>query len=57
MGIFTDNGWITDDDPRYKEGISIMIPFSLNEKPEKDPNNSEKNVTQNEKPILHNRKE
>ena len=41
MDIFTDNGWITDDDPRYKEGISIMISLSLNEKPEKDPNNSE----------------
>ena len=57
MGSVTYNGWIPDDDPRYKEGISIMIPFSLNEKPEKEPNNSAKNVTQNEKPILHNRKE
>ena len=54
MDIFTDNGWITDDDPRYKEGISIMISLSLNEKPEKDPKDSEKYVPQNEKPLLHN---
>ena len=46
----TYNGSIQDDDPRYKEGISIMIPFSLNEKPENDPNNSAINVTQNEMP-------
>ena len=57
MGIFTDNGWITDDDPRYKEGISITISLSLNEKPEKDPKDSEKYVPQNEKPLLHNIKE
>ncbi len=30
MGSVKDNGWIPDDAPRYKEGISIMIPFSLN---------------------------
>ena len=57
MANYKYNGMIPDDDPRYKEGISIMIPFSLNEKPEKDPKDSEKYVPQNEKPLLHNIKE
>jgi len=41
MGSFTNNGLIPEDDPRYEEGISIMIPLGINRKPGKDPENSD----------------
>jgi hypothetical protein len=35
MASFKYNGMIPDDDPRYHEGITIMIGLGLNEKPKK----------------------
>ena len=35
MASFKFKGMILDDDPRYKGGISIIIPFGLNEKSKK----------------------
>ena len=32
MASFKFNGMIPDDDPRYQEGITIMIGLGLNEK-------------------------
>ena len=32
MASFKYNGMIPDDDPRYQEGITIMIGLGLNEK-------------------------
>ena len=36
MGSVTYNGPIPEDDPRYKEGITIMIHLGINRKPKKD---------------------
>ena len=35
MASFKFKGMIPDDDPRYQEGITIMIGLGLNEKPKK----------------------
>ena len=36
------NGMIPDDDPRYQEGITILIGLGLNEKPKKNQKNKKK---------------
>ena len=36
MGNVTYNGSISKDDPRYKEGITILIPLGIKEISEKD---------------------
>ena len=35
MASYKFKGMIPDGDPRYKEGISIIISLGLNEKPKK----------------------
>jgi len=35
MASFKFNGMIPDDDPRYQEGITILIGLGLNEKSKK----------------------
>ena len=35
MGSVTYNGPIPEDDPRYKEGITILIPLGIKENSEK----------------------
>jgi len=43
MASFKFNGMIPDDDPRYQEGITIMIGLGLNEKSkQKSKENKEK---------------
>ena len=32
MASYTNNGLISDTDPRYQEGLSIMIPLGLSKK-------------------------
>ena len=41
MPSYKYNGMIPDDDPRYQEGISIIISFGLNEKSKKNQKNKE----------------
>ena len=38
MASFKFKGMIPDDDPRYTEGVSIIISLELNEKPKKPKN-------------------
>ena len=42
MASFKFKGMIPDDDPRYQEGITILIGLGLNEKPKKNQKNKEK---------------
>ena len=42
MASFKFNGMIPDDDPRYQEGITIMIGLGLNEKSKTKPKKTKK---------------
>ena len=42
MASFKFKGMIPDDDPRYQEGITILIGLGLNEKLKKNQKNKEK---------------
>ena len=46
MGSVTYNGPIPEDDPRYKEGITILIPLGIKEKSEKDSEKSDRSGSQ-----------
>ena len=45
MASFKFNGMIPDDDPRYQEGITIMIGLGLNEKSKQKSKKSKEKVT------------
>ena len=45
MASFKFNGMIPDDDPRYKEGITIMIGLGLNEKLKQKSGKNKEKVT------------
>ena len=45
MASFKFNGMIPDDDPRYQEGITIMIGLGLNEKSNQNSKNNKEKVT------------
>tara|TARA_B100000745_G_scaffold54030_1_gene32058 strand:+ start:323 stop:487 length:165 start_codon:yes stop_codon:yes gene_type:complete len=42
MPSYKYKGMIPDDDPRYQEGITILIGLGLNEKPKNNQKNKEK---------------
>ena len=46
MGSVTYNGPIPEDDPRYKEGITILIPLCIKEISEKDSEKSNRSSSQ-----------
>ena len=46
MGSVKYNGPIPEDDPRYKEGITILIPLGIKEKSEKDSEKSDRSGSQ-----------
>ena len=45
MASFKFNGMIPDDDPRYQEGITILIGLGLNEKPKQKLKKNKEKVT------------
>ena len=45
MPSFKFNGMIPDDDPRYQEGITIMIGLGLNEKSKPKSKKNKEKVT------------
>ena len=45
MASFKFNGMIPDDDPRYQEGITIMIGLGLNEKSRTKSKNTKEKMT------------
>ena len=45
MASFKFNGMIPDDDPRYQEGITIMIGLGLNEKSKQKSGKNKEKVT------------
>ena len=45
MPSFKFNGMIPDDDPRYQEGITILIGLGLNEKPKQKLKKNKEKVT------------
>ena len=45
MASFKFNGMIPDDDPRYQEGITIMIGLGLNEKSKQKLKKNKEKVT------------
>ena len=45
MASFKFNGMIPDDDPRYQEGITIMIGLGLNEKSRTKPKKTKKKMS------------
>ena len=45
MPSYKYNGMIPDDDPRYKEGITIMIGLGLNEKSKQKSGKNKEKVT------------
>ena len=48
MASFKFNGMIPDDDPRYQEGMTIMIGLGLNEKSRPKSKKSEEKMTKYE---------
>ena len=46
MGSYKYNGSISEDDPRYKEGITILIPLGIKEISEKDTEKSNRSGSQ-----------
>ena len=45
MASFKFKGMIPDDDPRYQEGITILIGLGLNEKPKQKLKKNKEKVT------------
>ena len=45
MASFKFEGMIPDDDPRYQEGITILIGLGLNEKPKQKLKKNKEKVT------------
>ena len=45
MASFKFNGMIPDDDPRYQEGMTIMIGLGLNEKSRTKSKNTKEKMT------------
>ena len=48
MPSYKYNGMIPDDDPRYQEGITIMIGLGLNEKSKQKLKKNKEKVTKEE---------
>ena len=46
MGSVINRGSIPEDDPRYKEGITILIPLGIKERSEKDSEKSDRSGSQ-----------
>ena len=52
MASFKFNGMIPDDDPRYQEGITIMIGLGLNEKSRPKSKKSKDKMTNHEDELV-----
>ena len=52
MPSYKYNGMIPDDDPRYQEGITIMIGLGLNEKTRPKPKKSKDKMTSYEDELV-----
>ena len=52
MPSFKYNGMIPDDDPRYQEGITIMIGLGLNEKSRPKSKKSKDKMTNHEDELV-----
>ena len=52
MASFKFNGMIPDDDPRYQEGITILIGLGLNEKSRPKPKKSKDKMTNYEEELV-----
>ena len=52
MASFKFNGMIPDDDPRYQEGMTIMIGLGLNEKSRPKSKKSEDKMTNYEDELV-----
>ena len=52
MASFKFNGMIPDDDPRYQEGITILIGLGLNEKSRPKPKKSKDKMTKIEAELV-----
>ena len=52
MASFKFKGMIPDDDPRYQEGITIMIGLGLNEKSRPKPKKSKDKMTNHEDELV-----
>ena len=52
MASFKFKGMIPDDDPRYQEGITIMIGLGLNEKSRTKPKKTKKKMSKIEAELV-----
>ena len=57
MASYKYNGMIPDDDPRYQEGMTIMIGLGLNEKSRPKSKKSKEKMTKYEDDVGENKSE